>query len=118
MAQTSKIIAIELFDKQKARGVEQPARPIAVRARRFYQQSSPPKMDVWWEGQKPVKALFLWAVSQSGEKERKASDPRGERPFEPFLIVPSEMGHSSSELKCLVGWPAPETKERPHDMYL
>lgn len=37
------------------------------------------------------------------EKVRKASDPCGERPFEPFLIVPSEMGHPSSELKCLVG---------------
>lgn len=59
---------------------------------------------------------FCWAFSQARGKrtnERKASDPRGEGPFEPFLIVLSEKGHPSSELKCLVGWPAPETKLWP-----
>lgn len=69
--------------------------------------ASPAKMDVCQRGQKPPDkkktALFLQAVSQAGETVRKASDPCGERPFEPFLIVPSEMGHPSSELKCLVG---------------
>ena len=82
---------------------------------RLYQQSAPPKEGCVSSRTKTrkKKALFLWAVSQAGEKVRKTCDSCGERAFKSFLIVPSEMGHPSSELKCLVGWPAPETKELP-----
>lgn len=62
---------------------------------------------------KVKKALFLWAVSHAAGKVRKAFDYCGEKPFEPLLIVSTETGHPSSELKCLVGWPAPETTELP-----
>lgn len=61
-------------------------------------------MDVCREEEKTENPYFYkLSVCQAGEKVGKPCDPRGERPFEPFLIAPSEVGHPSLELKCLAG---------------
>lgn len=74
---------------------------------KLHRQLSLLKMDAW--KRKRVKSLIP-AGCQSGCRERIWSYT--ERPGEHFLIVPSERQHPSSELKCLVSWPAPETEER------
>lgn len=62
----------ELFDKQTSTWSCVAARAITVWACRLYQQSSLPKMDVCWEGQKQVKSLISVSCQSGCRKSKKS----------------------------------------------